>query len=74
MIREICINLRVSCEPATFAGINFTFLEILASLKLVNYTKISLVFSFEAKVIKCCRCYAELTWFNMAAFMKLNPS
>ena len=23
VIREICINLRVICEPTTFAGINF---------------------------------------------------
>ena len=40
MIREICICLRVICEPKTFAGIIFHFfLEILASLKLLNYTK-----------------------------------
>ena len=25
VIREICINLRVICEPTTFAGINFHF-------------------------------------------------
>ena len=25
VIRKICINLRVICEPTTFAGINFHF-------------------------------------------------
>ena len=40
VIREIYINLRVICEPTTFAGIDFHILEILASLKLVNYTKL----------------------------------
>ena len=38
VIREISISLRVICEPMTFAGILFSFLKILASLKLVNYT------------------------------------
>ena len=38
VIREISISLRVICEPTTFAGILFSFLKILASLKLVNYT------------------------------------
>ena len=38
VIHEICIFLRVICEPTTFAGILFTFLKILAALKLVNYT------------------------------------
>ena len=40
VIRELCINLRVICELTTFAGINFHFVEILASLKPVNYTKL----------------------------------
>jgi len=35
------MHLCVSCEPTTFAGIIVHFfLEILASLKLVNYTKL----------------------------------
>ena len=37
VIREISISLRVICEPTTFAGILFSFLKILASLKLANY-------------------------------------
>ena len=41
VIREICIYFHVICEPTTFAGIIFLpFLELLASLKLVNYTKL----------------------------------
>ena len=41
VIRELCIYLRVICEPTTFAGIIVHFfLEILASLKLGNYTKL----------------------------------
>ena len=41
VIREICIYFRVISEPTTFAGLIFTFLEILASLKLVNYTNLA---------------------------------
>ena len=33
VIREICINLRVICEPTTFAGIDFHFFEDFSVIK-----------------------------------------
>ena len=34
VIREICINLRVICEPTTFAGINFHFFGDFSVIKV----------------------------------------
>ena len=43
VIREICKYFRVISQPTTFARIVvFTFVEILASLKLVDYTKLEI--------------------------------
>ena len=42
VIREICINLRVICEPTTFAGINFHFLgdfSVMKARKLYQTTR-----------------------------------
>ena len=40
VIREICVYFRVIIKATSFAGIIFHILGILASLKLVNYTKL----------------------------------
>lgn len=39
-IREICNYLHLICEPSTFTEIIFYFFGDLASLKLVNNTKL----------------------------------
>ena len=50
VIREICVHFRVVCELTTFAGIFLTFLEILGSLKLVNYTKLDVTPAYSMRL------------------------
>ena len=48
VIREICINLRVICEPTTFAGINFHFFgdfSVIKARKLHQTTDVKPAYS-----------------------------